>query len=96
MDWGTLFAELAGLTTFVFAATAQIKQFGVKGTALTASAFGVGLVFGGAYRYFVYAPSTGLDWFLLVVFGLLGGFLATGAYKGLENATGKNLFTTQD
>lgn len=93
MDWGKLFAEVAGLTVFIFAAVAQVKQFGVSGKWLTASAFGIGLLFGGGYRFFVYNPATGLDWFVLVTFGLLGGFLATGAYKGIESATGKNIFT---
>lgn len=92
MDWGTLFAELAGLTVFIFAAVAQIKQFGLTGHWLTACAFGIGLVFGGAYRFFVYSPATGLDWFVLVTFGLLGGFLATGAYKGIESASGKDWY----
>lgn len=91
MDFLKLFAELAGLTTFIFAGVAQIKQFGVSGKWLTASAYCTGLLVGGGYRFFTYPPSTGLDWFWLVAFGAGGGFLATGAYKGIESATGKNL-----
>lgn len=91
MDWPKLFAELALLTTFIFAATAQLKQFGVGGKALTFSAFGIGIVFGGCYWFFVHNPVTPLDWFVLVVFGFMGGFMATGVYKGVESATGKDI-----
>lgn len=89
MNFVTLFAEVVGLSSFIFAGVAQLKQFGVAGKALTFSAYGFGLVFGGAYRFFVYSPSTPLEWFWLVAFSMVGGFIATGVYKGLESATGK-------
>jgi hypothetical protein len=85
-----LMAEVVGLSTFIFAAVAQLKQFGVAGKWLTASAFATGLIVGGAYRYFVYTPVVPLDWFFLVLFGATGGFIATGVYKGVESATGKD------
>lgn len=86
-----LFAEVGGLSTFIFAATAQVKQFGVGGKALTSVAFAIGIVFGGAYRYFVYNPVSPLDYFWLVTFGLVGGFIATGAYNGAKSAAGKDI-----
>ena len=89
MDIVKLFAEVVGLSTFIFAGVAQIKQFGVSGKWLTASGFAFGIVFGGCYRFFVYAPQTPLDWFWLAIYGLGCGFVATGVYKGIESATGK-------
>lgn len=90
MDIVKLFSEVAGLSVFIFTAVAQVKQFGVTGTWLTASAFIIGITVGGAYRFFVYAPASPLDWFWLVMFGFAGGFIATNAYKGIESASGKN------
>lgn len=88
MDIVKLFAEVSGLSVFIMAAVAQLKQFGVVGKALTFSAYGVGLVIGGAYRFFVHPPTVPVDWFWLVLFGCAGGFIATGVYKAVESATG--------
>lgn len=89
MDFVKLFAEGAGLTVMIFAAVAQLKQFGVQGQWLTRSAYMVGVLLGGSYRYFVYKPALPVDWFWLVMFGAVCGFIATGVYKGVESATGK-------
>ena len=91
MDILKIFIEVGGLSTFIFAAVAQLKQFGLAGKWLTGAAYAVGLIFGGAYRYFVYVPVLPVDWFWLVVFGAAGGFIATGVYKGAENASGKTM-----
>ncbi len=93
MSFLNLFAEVVGLSTFIFAAVAQLKQFEIKGKALTASAYIIGLLVGGAYRYFMYTPTAPADWFWLVMFGAAGGFIATGVYKGAESATGKDIPT---
>jgi hypothetical protein len=84
-----IFAEVVGLSGFIFAAVAWIKQFGVKGKALTGAAFAFGLVFGVSYRYALAPMVTFSDWFWAITFGFAAGFLATGAYKGMENASGK-------
>lgn len=94
MDIPKLFAEAAGLTVFIFAAVAQLKQFGLMGKWLTGSAYIVGVGVGGAYRYFVYVHAAPLDWFWLVMFGAACGFIATGVYKGAESVTGKPLGIT--
>ena len=79
-----LIAEVGGLSVFIFAAVAWLKQLGVEGKWLTVSAFAFGVVFGLFYRY-ADAPMTDFaSWFWAVAFGLLCGFLATGAYKGAE------------
>lgn len=84
-----LFIEVGGLSTFIFAATAQVRQFGLTGQKLTVAALVIGLVFGGCYRFFIYHPVSPEDWFWLVSYGLGSGFLATGAYKGAETVSGK-------
>lgn len=89
MDFIKLFAEVGGLSVFIFAAVAQLKQFGLAGKWLTGAAYLVGLFVGGAYRYVIYLPVSPADWFWLVMFGAAGGFIATGVYKGAESATGK-------
>lgn len=88
----TLFAEVGGLSTFIFAAVAQVKQFGVSGKWLTVAAFVIGLLVGGPYQFFMHPPAVPLDWFWLVMFSLAGGFIATGAYKGIESASGKDRY----
>lgn len=82
--------ELLGLSLFIFAAVAYLKQAGVTGQALTYSGFGVGLVFGIAYRYAVSPMVDFPGWFWAVVFGLMAGFLATGAYKGGQSLISSN------
>jgi hypothetical protein len=90
---GTLLAELMTLSVIIFAAVAWIKQTGICGRALTFAAFAFGLVLGIAYRYAASPMLTFADWFWAVVFGLMAGFLATGAYKGAESASGKAQLT---
>jgi ammonia channel protein AmtB len=85
-----LLVEVVGLSAFVFAAVAQIKQLGVTGKKLTIAGFLFGLVFGLAYRYAAAPMTDFVSWFWAVTFGLATGFLATGAYKGIESATGKD------
>jgi len=80
--------EVGGLAVFIFAATAWLKQMGLEGKMLTLAAFAFGLVFGVAYRYAQAPLVTFADWFLAVAFGLLAGFLATGAYKGAQSIAG--------
>jgi hypothetical protein len=86
---GTLLAELMTLSVIIFAAVAWIKQLGVRGKALTLAAFVFGLGLGIAYRFAMAPMLTFTDWFWAVCFGLLAGFMATGAYKGAESASGK-------
>ena len=74
-------AELAILSAFIIAAVGWLKSLGVQGNALTISAFAFGLVLGVGYRYAT-APMTDFaSWFFAILFGLLAGFFATGAYK---------------
>jgi hypothetical protein len=88
---GTLLAELMTLSVIIFAAVAWIKQLGVRGKSLTLAAFAFGLLLGLTYRWAMAPMVTFADWFWAICFGLMAGFLATGAYKGAESATGKEL-----
>jgi hypothetical protein len=86
-----LIAELMALSVIIFAAVAWLKQTGIRGQALTFAAFAFGLVLGIAYRFALAPMVTFADWFWAVCFGLMAGFLATGAYKGAESASGKTM-----
>jgi hypothetical protein len=80
----TMLTELVGLAVVIFAAVAWMKQLGAEGKVLTLSAFVFGVVLGVCYRYAMQPMVTFADWFFAVLFGLMAGFLATGAYKGGE------------
>jgi hypothetical protein len=81
--------ELPVLSGVIFAVVAWLKQMGVEGKWLTGSAFAVGLVIGMAYRYAVVPMTDFPSWFFAILFGLAGGALATGAYKGAEGLAEK-------
>jgi hypothetical protein len=77
-----LLLDLTVVAVIIFAGVAWLKQMGVKGQRLTLYAFIFGALIGVAYRYAANPMSTVADWILAVFFGLLAGFMATGAYKG--------------
>jgi hypothetical protein len=85
-----MLVELVGLSVVIFAAVAYLKQWGISGNALTGSGFVIGLVIGLAYRYATSPMTDFASWFWAVMFGLMAGFLATGAYKGAQDITGVN------
>lgn len=79
------------LAVVIMAAVAYLKQWGVEGKWLTGSAFVLGLVIALPVRYAMEPMVTFSDWVWAVMFGLMSGFLATGAYKvadGLAEKTG--------
>jgi len=82
--------ELLVLSVIIFAAVAWLKQLGLAGKVLTISAFAFGLLLGVSFRYAMAPMVTFADWFWAVFFGLLAGFLATGAYKGGQAITGND------
>ena len=84
-----LLLELPVLSGVIFALVAWLKQLGVQGNYLTASAFGIGLVIGLCYRYAVMPMTDFSSWFFAVLFGLMAGAVATGAYKGGEELAKK-------
>jgi di/tricarboxylate transporter len=86
---GNLLVELVSLAVIIFAAVAWFKQMGARGRELTFFAFLFGLVFGVAYRYAMSPMTDFAGWFWAIVFGLMAGFMATGAYKGGQSMTGQ-------
>ena len=72
-----------------FGLVAWVKAMGLRGQALTATAFVVGIVLGVLYQFSL-APLIGFAaWFGAVIYGLGLGIVASGVYKGIESATGK-------
>ena len=74
------------LAVIIFAAVAYLKQWGVRGKWLTGSAFLVGVVIALLVRYAMAPMVNFADWVWASVFGLMAGALATGAYKGAQQA----------
>lgn len=72
---------VAILAVIISAAVAYLKQWGVRGKWLTGAGFAVGLVLALLIRYAMSPMHTFYDWVWAGVFGLMAGFLATGAYK---------------
>ena len=97
---GAIIANILGavsiLAVVIFAAVAWLKQLGLRGRRLTVAAFVVGLVIAVGVSYALTPMQTFADWFFAVLFGLMAGFLATGAYKGVENASGKAQIATAE
>lgn len=102
IDLAKLAAQMANilggvsiLGVVVFAIVAYLKQWGVAGKWLTGSAFAVGIIVAVAVRLAMLPAYTFADWVWTVLFGLMAGLLATGAYKGVENATGADVIKKQ-
>lgn len=79
------------LAVVIFAFVAYLKQWGVQGKWLTGAAFAAGVVIALFVRYAMLPAVTFSDWVWTILFGLMAGFLATGAYKGAEEVTGKRI-----
>lgn len=83
-----MFIEVAGLSAFLFAAVAWLKQWGVEGKNLTLASLGSGMVIGFLVRYATSPPATIAEWIWAFLYGLLCGFVASGAYKGGQSMVG--------
>jgi hypothetical protein len=96
-ELAALIANILGgeaiLAVVIFAVTAQLKAIGLNGWKLTASAFVQGLVIALLVRYAMLPAVSFADWVWTGLFGLMAGLMATGAYKGIESATGKEKIT---
>ena len=82
--------ELIMLSVVIFAVVAWFKQLGAAGKTLTLIAFIFGLGLGVCYRYAVSPMADFASWFWAVIFGLLAGAIATGAYKAGQSITGQD------
>lgn len=91
-QFGALIANILGavaiLAVVIFAVVAWLKQMGLRDKPLTIAAFVVGFALAMIIRYALVPASTFADWVWTALFGLMSALLATGAYKGVESATG--------
>jgi uncharacterized membrane protein YccC len=67
-----------------------VKAFGVQGKALTAVAFGVGVVLGVLYQVSLGMPVGFAGWFGSVFFALALGLVASKVYDAIRSATKGN------
>jgi hypothetical protein len=81
--------EVPVLSAVTFALTAWVKQLGFQGKQLTLAAFAIGLVLGVCYRFAVSPMTDFAGWFFAVLYGLMCGAVATGAYKGADGLASK-------
>lgn len=66
-------------------------QFGLTGKAQLLSSFMTGVVLGVADKLFNSQLVDGSAWFMAVLYGIILGGLASGAYEGIKNAVSKGL-----
>lgn len=85
MDWKLIItqavATLVPLVLFVMAFVELLKKFGVTaGKWLTLGAYIFGVVLGGVVGYATLKPTDFVGWVIVVIYGLLLGFIGTGVY----------------
>lgn len=71
-------------------------QFGLTGKAQLLSSFMTGVVLGVADKFFNGILVDGSAWFMAVLYGIILGGLASGAYEGIKNAVSKGLLEVAD
>lgn len=68
-------------------------QLGLTGKYQLLSSFVTGVVLGIADKYFNSALTTGAEWFLAVIYGIVLGGLASGAYESIKKVVAKGLLS---
>ncbi len=90
MLYKAMITQALELAPIVMVLVAILKgAIGLRGKALTISSLVVGMVLGGASQYALQPPQDFSGWFVLVVYGLVVGAMASGAYKLADRWTGK-------
>lgn len=80
-------AAVAGvpIVFLTFGLVAWVKQLGLSGKWLTVASMLIGLILGGGYQVFVNGlPVNYAGWFVIVIYGLGLGVVASGVYKSAE------------
>lgn len=81
MDYASMLARAAGLIPFVMILVSAIKKMGLEGVWLTRVSFVVGAIVGTASEAAInYQPTVFLWWFGSILYGLIIGAGASGAY----------------
>jgi hypothetical protein len=82
MDLSSLLVGGIPLIIVIFGLVEFIKSFGLSGKIVTSLSMVLGLLFGIAYKIGVDGlPVDFMGWFIVVVFGLALGLVASGFYK---------------
>ena len=68
-------------------------ELGLTGKYQLLSSFMTGVVLGIADKYFNGALTTGAEWFLAVLYGIVLGGLASGAYESIKKVVAKGLLS---
>ena len=71
-------------------------ELGLQGKWQLLSSFLTGVVLGVADKFFNGVLATGSDWFLAVIYGIILGGLASGAYEGIKKVISKAFVETFD
>jgi hypothetical protein len=80
-DFTQLLISGIPLLAVIFGLVEFIKSFGLKGNWLTVTSLLLGLAFGIAYRFAVDGIPVGFAaWFVVIIFGLSLGLIASGFY----------------
>ena len=66
-------------------------KFGLTGNAQLLSSFLTGVVIGVGDKFFSYTLIDSRAWFMAVIYGIILGGLASGAYEGLKTGVAKGL-----
>lgn len=69
-------------------------ELGLTGKYQLLSSFATGLVIGIASKFFFEGLTDASAWFMAVIYGLILGGLASGAYEGIKTAISKGLRQT--
>ena len=89
-DISTLLVGGVPLVAVIFGLVEFIKSFGLKGHWLTGVSMALGLGFGLAYQIATSGLPVNLaGWFIVVIFGLMLGLVASGYYKFIDSRTAK-------
>jgi len=69
-------------------------QLGLEGKGQLLSSFITGVVVGVADKFFNGALADGSAWFMAVIYGVILGGLASGAYEGIKKAVSRSMVET--
>ena len=71
-------------------------QLGLTGKTQLASSFATGVVLGILDKFFNSALVTGADWWIAILYGIILGGLASGAYEAIKTVVAKGLLSVAD
>ncbi len=79
----------AFLVTVIIALVEYVKRFGVAGAWLNIASMVIGIALGAPFAYYTVLPKTGIEWFIVGVYGLVCGLIASGLYDAGKSLAAK-------